>query len=390
MPKLMTIIVFLCLADVIEAQQSTVVDTKPKPGYEVVVYPEDVYFGDPVYIGIRLKNISDKEISYIASGYGRGAFWLPLLSESIPVPYHLLREYWDISIHNRSDPPPHLFQPGESVLVFVAYQELPTLEDMNFPFWEEAKKRLESGENITAHIGMERPYNSRTPWPKPNYEYVSQPLLIKPRTGSEMELVQNWLEGTPERLRPVPFDQMMVEGRLLLDATFYLKDEFDSIPLTPKPGFVSRERYLKVNRNDGPRMASNEHFIHVQGKDYFPYHFVRHGNRKPGDPVCPTTWQGWKELEDSLSPSTMRDEIRLTRIIIQYYDTQDEKVLTELKEWFADMNELQRWSMIHSIWKRESLSRMKDALNPSFRDIYHAIREYDNILTELKDRIGWL
>jgi len=387
---LMTIAVFLCLACVVEAQWPPETDPKPKSIYEVVIYPEEVYFGDPVYIGIRLKNLSDKEVSYITSNYERKDFWLSLLSESIPVPYHLLREYLNAFFCSWDDPlPPHLFQPGESVLVFVACQELPALEDMNFPFWEEAKKRLESGESITVSIGMEQPNNrSVPPWPEPNYEYVSQPFTIKPRPGSEMELVQNWLEGTPERLRPAPYDQLYVEGNYF--EVYGTTDEFEAVTLTHKPGFVSKERYLKINRNLGFYHASNEHFIHVQGKDYFPYDFLRRGNRKPGDPVCPATWQGWKELEDSLSPSTMQDEIRLTRIIIQYCDTQDEKVLTELKEWFADMNELQRWSMIYSIWEREGLSRMKDALNPSFRDVYHAIREYDNLPTLIKDQNGWL
>ena len=375
---LMTITIFLCLAGVVEAQQSSNGGTKPKSIYEVVVHPEEIYFGDPVYIGIYIRNISDTMATYDTC-WPRYAFWLSLFSEDIPVPYHLLHEDMTGS-RGRIPYAFHDFQPRESVLVLVACQELPALEDMNFPFWEEAKKKLKSGGNIVAQVGMEcRSIDGKQP-PEPNYEYVSKPLLIKPRPGSEMELLQNWLEGTPERLRPVPFDQVIKEGRYYYDAVSELKDEFDAITLTPKPGFVSKERYLKINRNDRLRMASNEHFIHVQGKDYFPYYFVRRGNRKPGDPVCPKTWQGWKGLEESLSPSTMRDEIRLTRIIIQYCDTQDEKVLTELKEWFADMNELQRWSMIYSILELAKLSAPRnDALNPSFSDLYDAIREYDHL-----------
>jgi len=389
---LISITAFLCLVDIAEAQQSPVAGVKPVPGYEIVVYPEEVYFGDPVYIGIRLKNISEEEVSYYTSGYCREYFWLSLLSDSITVPYHLLHEYlafWSPHYAYR-EPPSHFFQTGESVLVLVAYQELPALEDMNFPFWKEAKKRLESGESIVTHIGMEcRSRDGKQP-PEPNYEYVSQPLLIKPRPASEMELVQNWLEGTPEKLRPAPFDQIVVEGRYFL-ALDNLKDEFDAIPLTPKPGFVSKERSLKINRNDRLSMASNERFIKVQGNDYFPYYFVRHGNRKPGDPVCPETWQGWQELEESITPSTMRDEIRLTRMLIQYCDTQDKTVLDELKKWLTDMNELQRWSMINSVLdKAKKGYEGKDILKSSFRDLYHAIREYDIISAKSESDIEWL
>jgi len=384
---LMTITVFLCLAGVVETQQSPEAGPTPEPGYEVVVYPEEVYFGDPVYIGIRLNNISEKVVGYDTQCYDRDAFWLSLLSENIPVPYHLLREYLNAFFCFWHNPPPlHLFQPDESVLVFVAYQELPALEDIDFPFWEEAKKRLEVGESIVAYVGMEEPHNSRAPWPEPNYRYISKPFIIKPRPGSEMELVKNWLEGTPERLRPAPFDQLVKEGNYF--EVYGTTDEFEAVTLTPKPGFVSKERYLKINRNLGFYFASNEHFIHVQGKEYFPYYFLRHGNRKPGDPVCPTTWQGWKELEESLSPSTMRDEIRLTRIIIQYCDTQDKKVLTELKEWFADMNELQRWSMANSILDKTKWGYDgNDTLKTSFRDLYIAVREYDVMSANSLDEV---
>jgi len=45
---LITVTAFLCLVDIAEAQQSPVTGVKPAPGYEVVVYPEEIYFGDPV------------------------------------------------------------------------------------------------------------------------------------------------------------------------------------------------------------------------------------------------------------------------------------------------------------------------------------------------------
>ena len=105
------------------------------------------------------------------------------------------------------------------------------------------------------------------------------------------------------------------------------------------------------------------------------------GNRYPSEMMAPETWQGWKELEESLSPSTMRDEIRLTRILIQYCDTRDEKVLDELKEWFAEMDEVQRTCMANSVFRRAKfavgteLSGM-DLFEP-LRDLYHVVREYD-------------
>ena len=372
---LVTISMILYLVCSAEAQQQA--DTPiSKIDYEVIVYPEEIYFGDPVYIFVRLKNISAEVVArrlYREPEEESGPFWLSLFSNNISVPYHLL---WEHVCPSRSSSrlvfPFYNLQPGESMLISDAYRELPALEDMNFLFWEEAKKRLSVGETIIAYVGVEKSYRSSVQQ-GPKYEYVSGSILVKPRPGDEMELLERWLEGTPERLRPVPFDQIVVEGNYF-DAVFDLTDEFDAIPLTPKPGFVSKTRYLKVNRNDCFNFASNEHFIKVQGKDYFPYIFLRHGNRKPGDPVCPETWQGWKELEESLTPSTMRDEIRLTRMLIQYCDMNDKNVLDELKEWFANMNELQRMSMAKSFDQRGH----KD-LESSFNEFYQVIREYDTI-----------
>ena len=94
----------------------------------------------------------------------------------------------------------------------------------------------------------------------------------------------------------------------------------------------------------------------------------------------------------------MRDEIRLTRIMIQYCDTKDGAVLKELKKWFDEMNEIQRTVMAKSLRDRAIACRgpvdavhpysavdpyttvasrgAEDLLNP-FCDIYKTIHEYD-------------
>ena len=73
----------------------------------------------------------------------------------------------------------------------------------------------------------------------------------------------------------------------------------------------------------------------------------------------------------------MRDEIRLTRILIQYCDTKDEKVLDEQKEWFAGMNEIQRACMAKSLFDRARNSGGTPNVFNSLREAYRIIREYD-------------
>ena len=74
----------------------------------------------------------------------------------------------------------------------------------------------------------------------------------------------------------------------------------------------------------------------------------------------------------------MRDEMRLTRMLIQYCDTKDQKVLDELKEWFAGMSEIQRACMTQSMKERRSREGPRNEfLFVPFLDFYNAISEYD-------------
>ena len=114
----------------------------------------------------------------------------------------------------------------------------------------------------------------------------------------------------------------------------------------------------------------------IQGEKFSHWFFVRIGNRYPATPGTPETWQGWMALEESLTPSTMRDEIRLTRILIQYCDTEDDAVLQELKDWFAGMNEVQRTVMAKNM-RDLAWDTRGTALFPSFRAIYQTVREHD-------------
>jgi len=86
--------------------------------------------------------------------------------------------------------------------------------------------------------------------------------------------------------------------------------------------------------------------------------------------------QGWQKLEESITPSTMRDEICLTRILIQYCDTGEVRVLRELRGWFAEINEVQRTVMAKNI-RDLALNSRSTKLFESFQKIYDTIKEYD-------------
>jgi len=61
------------------------------------------------------------------------------------------------------------------------------------------------------------------------------------------------------------------------------------------------------------------------------------------------TWQDWKLKEDSYSEGTFKDELRLTRILFQYAETEEVAVLNEIQDWFAELPEIQRVSFSHTL-----------------------------------------
>ena len=163
-------------------------------------------------------------------------------------------------------------------------------------------------------------------------------VTVKLRNPEEMAMIEKWYKNTP-----IDFFPVIKGGR----------------------------QYIRKIPPKGHRMESWRR-IHSHSL----WLFMNTGNRYPGDPNVPTTWQEWQALEESITPSTMRDEIRLTRILIQYCDTKNEKVLDELKAWFADMNEVQRACMAKSVFDRLRDCSGTDLYFP-FRDVYRVVHKYD-------------
>ncbi|MDD3470212.1 MAG: hypothetical protein PHE53_09585 [Thermoguttaceae bacterium] len=157
------------------------------------------------------------------------------------------------------------------------------------------------------------------------------PLNILLRNPQEMELIRRWYENTPREM--LPEYQLPLAIGLRQDMSSYR---------TPSRLYFHRDY-------TNSKLSSGTNFIRIKEEKVEPRLLVGLGNHTPGDPNCPETWQGWKELEESLTPSTMRDEIRMTRIVIQYCDTEDSKVLDELTEWLQNMNAIQRVVMVQNV-----------------------------------------
>jgi hypothetical protein len=86
--------------------------------------------------------------------------------------------------------------------------------------------------------------------------------------------------------------------------------------------------------------------VRVAGRSFDPRAFVRFSFRKPNRPNAPRNLDGWRKLEAEFSPSTLRDEIVLTRLQLEYYDAPNgeasDAALQTLVDWLQSRPEPQR------------------------------------------------
>jgi hypothetical protein len=194
------------------------------------------------------------------------------------------------------------------------------LEDLGNSFWKAFQKELPpEGKEVEFY------FNS--------YPAFRKKLRIKSRKDNEKKLLEKWYKNTPNYYHPE------LKSSKIIPRT------------TPNEKLIKTDHYWWTRKEFNYNKVMSEKSVKSEIiTNYIPDYFLRHGNRYPGYPNLPKTWQDWKELEDSFEPSTLRDEIRWTRICIQYCDTEDEKVLEELKLWLMKMNPIQRTVMVHTYW----------------------------------------
>jgi len=324
--------------------------TKPGWGEESVktevnlsVFPKELAIGDTSYVVVSAINHSEEVMNVMTPVF-------TFAYDGAMVQFDLSRgdKTWhgtfECNVHReatRDIMPVYTIPSGETIVFIAVPLQFPSLDELHTSFWEETLKELKDHpEGIAFDFGIEFSppkgsifHGAKTGSPG----RLTDKVTLKLRNAEEIAMIEEWYRKTPE----------------------------DYFPVLNKGSHIRKVPPQGLRKESGRKILGQS-----------PWLFVNIGNRYPGDPNIPTTWQGWQELEESISPSTMRDEIRLTRILIQYCDTQDEKVLEELKAWFAGMNEVQRTCMAKSIFDR---FRQISGANvyASFRDLYKTIREYD-------------
>ncbi|MBR5757918.1 MAG: hypothetical protein IKX88_04905, partial [Thermoguttaceae bacterium] len=136
------------------------------------------------------------------------------------------------------------------------------------------------------------------------------------------------------------------------EETALLDKWFNDTPKNLFPEGNDSTKFSKVNslgRDDGG-------FIVVDGKEYNPKHFVRSVTfKKPFVPNNPTTLEGWRELDSKFCDGTLRDEIKYTRLLLEYLEADDvdkaECSKKEMTDWIDSLPKFQRQFFFGSLVK---------------------------------------
>lgn len=300
-----------------------------------------VYPGDAVYLILSLKNISQsRRLAHINPVWSRsdtsGIAKLRVLDDdSVYTFYRERAPYRSYTVHVlKGYTPPPLLLPGQTRQVLVERIELPPLEDQKSPFWMAIRQRLETELFVACEMDVEArsnnehsPYHFQTSIPiriyrraalMPVEESKAVPDIetVRRQQGDkEMALLDHWLDTTPAYFLPVKDKygrQMSEEGDLAM------------FPPGANPS------------GDKKRMEFS--LLHTDI------------TRKPISPNAPEYPKDWWKLERQFSPSTVRDEIQLRRMVFErVYASNNQKrrdeIHRDLISWLMTLPYAQRTIM---------------------------------------------
>ena len=288
------------------------------------VYPSEIYYGDMAYLLVSEENLTDHELKSLPGprSLQPTPFRVEITSPEISSKYEWYEEA-DTSLVCEYVYQCENLKAGGVIMGDRQTIEFPPLDDWNAPFWKEMRQKT-TPEGIecvlTVRYGYSLPEDSR------KEDTFSTTILVKARPEGEMELLEKWFSSTPETLFP--------QGEI--------------------------QHFCKMPRGLSLK-SSGKSDINIGFNSYDPWLFIRTGNRKPSDPNNPTTLAGWRHLEKSLEPSTLRDEVRFTRLQLEYYSasSQAKKAETrkELVDWLHSLPQAQRVSMVSSLKSKENQFR---------------------------------
>ena len=276
--------------------------------HSVEIFPKEIYFGDTVYVVATDENVSSEtlksttDFSDTSINKNSCAHLANSIKEYTWIPEFQTKAYHCRGLSQNLD-----LLPGKKILQKRFYMEFPPLEDKETLIWKELENSIPPEGTLLSLRISSALHNLQNG----SFIFVDTTvdILVKPRPETEKALLDAWYQNTPEKTFPE------------VDGNRKIPNEMD----------------LHANKKS---------WIKIGWHSYDPWLFVRIGNRKPCDPNNPTTLDGWRKLEASLTPSTMRDEVRLVRLQLEYYSAEpgvkSDLAKKELVQWIKSLPTPQR------------------------------------------------
>jgi len=226
--------------------------------------------------------------------------------------------------------------------------ELPSREAQSHPFWEEIEKKM-TPEGIACKVTIILTDNF-VRFPERYYQFsnkdrhfysMSKSIVLKPRPESEAKLFHNWRDTI------LPQKPRIVTNKLEID---HRGKEW----YTALPQFYDSNHHL----------LNEEIFqVFLDHRPYDIFEFTRLTISRPPMVSLPRDIGEWRYLENSLVPSTFRDEVQWVRMQLEYYGAKNEvecsKIRDELVKWFRSLPESQRTAFASTLISSQFRSNEK-------------------------------
>lgn len=325
---------------------------------EINFFPEELYFGDAVYITQFFKSKSDHEIILDRlNSRDLSERNLDIEQANVTLRYgdliydYSFGDYFSEWINGGmgGGGTPELRLPSRSRLFRRALiVEAPPLEDWDSPFWTKIREDVNRDGQVDLNVDIE--IRSGTLFipdvdcltEKPLFK-ASHKIRIKKRILREMDMLDSWRQSKTTYGFPASDRSNDYYGKNTSLTDLWQKYD------------IHGERET-LNDSDSVNVANNEDKL----KDSDPYdaismpyyNIMRVDHRKPPAGAAPTTVEGWRELETQFEPGVLRDEIHFANLMIKYSlareSNEDDvsKVKREIVEWLKSKPETQRFALI--------------------------------------------
>ncbi len=306
-------------------------DAQPPFRVTAKLFPNVIHLGDPVYIVVYLENIATAPQSFPV--YEREVNDPVCFSvTSNKISGEEARCYFEKQTRGEFfyQPSFETLAPGERRLWRRCVLELPPLEDLEEPFYRTLEKEIAQAPvscDLNIKTGVEafiKPVCGGESFDCRIEGRLS--VVVEPRRENEIALLRRWLSKTRRR------------------------------NLLPRVDGTDKVAWQDKDSPDLPSTLTSCLWF-----DFFPFspwNFIRSGNRKPSTPNNPITVDGWRRLEAEFAPSTLRDEITLTRLQIEYYDADEgeasDAALKALVDWTSQRPEPQRVVLSQSLLSKRA------------------------------------